>query len=37
MWLGGTLKQQKKKKLKRLSSSNVMIGYLCVQRLSEWA
>ena len=36
MWLGGTLKNFKK--IKKLSSSlNVMVGYLCVQSLPEWA
>ena len=34
MWLGGTLKNT----LKRFSSSlNVMVGYLCVKSLPEWA
>ena len=47
MWLGGTLKKssntkkkkkKKKKTLKRFSSLlNVMVGYLCVQSLPEWA
>ena len=43
MWLGGTLKkssntQKKKDTVKRFSSSlNVMVGYLCVQSLPEWA
>ena len=38
MWLDGTLKKKKKKTLKRFCSSlNVMIGYLCVQSLPEWA
>ena len=43
MWLGGTLKKssntrkkkKKKKALKRFSSSNVIVGYLCVQSLPE--
>ena len=42
MWLGGTLKKSsktlKKNTLKTFSSSlNVMVGYLCVQNLPEWA